>query len=326
VKAKSSNPLKNTGSAKFGGLVWLGVGLLRLVGLVELQLVEQLFLLAPLVIVPLGLALVEVAEGANYERRLCQGIQIGQPACALLVVAAFLSPAGPLAGLLTLGWLGLTGLVGLLGVAHFLARGRFDIREATIAAGLIYLPVGGGWLALSRLGLNPLGFDDLIVLLTAVHFHYAGFAAPLITGLTGQVVFSFPALAQKLYRGSAAGVIIGPPLVAVGITLSPLLELAGALVLATSLGIVAWLTGFIVLRTVTSRPAQIGLTVSAICLIIGMVFTYLYAVGEFTGAPLISIPQMVRIHGLVNSLGFALGGLLGWNIRQTDLNESHLST
>jgi len=33
------------------------------------------------------------------------------------------------------------------------------------------------------MGLRPLEFQEIIVLLTAVHFHYAGFLLPIVTGL-----------------------------------------------------------------------------------------------------------------------------------------------
>jgi hypothetical protein len=118
---------------------------------------------------------------------------------------------------------------------------------------------------------------------------------------------------QKLYRVSALGVIAGTPLVAAGITLSPLLEVVGAIILATSLAGIAYLTRYLVLRVITSGPARTMLTISAICLLFGMLFTYLYALGEFTGYHIISIPQMVMMHGMLNSLGFALFGLLGWS-------------
>jgi hypothetical protein len=163
------------------------------------------------------------------------------------------------------------------------------------------------------LDIHPLGFDDTIVLLTAVHFHYAGFAAPLITGLTGRAL-SAASRSQKLYQASALGVTAGTPLVAAGITLSPLLEVVGAIILATSLAGIAYLTRYLVLRVITSALARTFLTISATCLLIGMVFTYLYALGEFTGYRFVSIPQMIVVHGMVNSLGFALFGLLGWTI------------
>jgi hypothetical protein len=37
-----------------------------------------------------------------------------------------------------------------------------------------------------RLGVRPLNCETIMVLLTAVHVHYAGFVSPLLTGLAGR--------------------------------------------------------------------------------------------------------------------------------------------
>ena len=88
-----------------------------------------------------------------------------------------------------------------------------------------------------RAGLRPLGFPDLIVLLTAVHFHYAGFALPVLTGLVARV------LGGPAAGAACLGVIAGVPLVAIGITdaqLAPgilpprLLELVASAITAAS--------------------------------------------------------------------------------------------
>ncbi len=300
----------------FGGAIWLGLEVLWFLDVIEMGLIEQLLLLAPLMITPLGLALIEVPQQAKYQRGLYQLIRTTQPFGAAVVTLAFLLPQGPLAGALATGWLVMTALIALLGLIRFLTRGFAAPLEIGLDAGLAYLSVGGGWLVLSRLGFNPLGFGEVIVLLTAVHFHYAGFAAPIISTLTGGMLTGASQNIQRVQRISLFGVIGGMPLVAAGITFSPLLELMGAIVLATSLGLLAGLILFIVVPTLTSRLAQTLLTVSAICLIIGMLFTYAYAISEFSGYYLVVIPQMVKFHGLTNALGFALGGLLGWNIWQ----------
>jgi hypothetical protein len=70
---------------------------------------------------------------------------------------------------------------------------------------MLYLPIGGAWLVASRLGIQPLGFGDTIVLLTAVHFHFAGFAAPVLAGLAGRTV---AAGTRSVERGVAGGGIV----------------------------------------------------------------------------------------------------------------------
>lgn len=294
----------------FGGLAWFGVGIGSLLGLTQMGLLEQLLLLGPLVIMPLGLALIKIPAQARGQQRLHQLIKVLQPFGAAAVIFSFLWPQGLLAGALAAVWLGVTALIALLGLVRFLSKGYLDLLEIGLDAGLGYVAVGGGWLVLSRLGLQPLGFGDLIVLLTAVHFHYAGFAAPIISSQMGCWLTTFPKSTQRLHRITLLGVIAGMPLVAAGITFSPLLELIGAVELATSLVILAYFMITRVSKVINDRLARILLTVSAICLIIGMAFTYTYAFSEFTGYYLVIIPQMVRFHGVSNALGFVLCGLL----------------
>ena len=45
---------------------------------------------------------------------------------------------------------------------------------------MMMLPVGGAWMAADWLAIQPMGFDSLIVRLTAAHFHFAGFVLPLV--------------------------------------------------------------------------------------------------------------------------------------------------
>ena len=57
------------------------------------------------------------------------------------------------------------------------------MAELSIDAGLIYLVVGGIASVMVGADLRPLGFSATIVLLTAAHFHYAGFVLPVIAAL-----------------------------------------------------------------------------------------------------------------------------------------------
>jgi hypothetical protein len=269
-----------------------------------------LFLLGPLVIVPLGLALLAPGPHDRFRRLWWVGALLQFPA-ALLLLAAFVLHPGPPAALLSLPWLAVTLLTALFGAARLLLRGPRPLEELALDAGLIYLAVGGGWLVLARAGIRPLGFDPLIVLLTAVHFHYAGFVLPLLTGMAGRAWPTF------LSRTAAVGVIAGVPLVAVGINLSQLNArdfepwaatlLAGAGLLVASLHLAL---------AASRRPLgqRLLLAVAGLALPVGMVLATVYAWGRYSGLPWIDIPQMLPYHGAVNALGFALSGLVGWNL------------
>jgi hypothetical protein len=156
--------------------------------------------------------------------------------------------------------------------------------------------------------MNPLGFSDDIVLLTAVHFHYAGFAALTILGMTGRFAEGM------LYRVTAWGAITGIPFLALGITFSPSLECAAALLLASSLVSAAGITAFVVLPQVAHRSARVMLAVSAASVVVAMLLAGIYALGRYHGRDWLDIPKMAAMHGLVNALGFSLCGLVGWNL------------
>ncbi|MBP6508338.1 MAG: YndJ family transporter, partial [Opitutaceae bacterium] len=87
---------------------------------------------------------------------------------------------------------------------------------------------------------RPLGFSPDIVLLTAVHFHFAGLVLPVVTGL---VLARHPQ--SRAAHWSAWGVLLGVPLVAAGISAVQLgwggaIECLAAIVLVLSAWGVAW--------------------------------------------------------------------------------------
>jgi hypothetical protein len=115
----------------------------------------------------------------------------------------------------------------------------------------------------------------------------------------------------------------GVPLVAAGITesqLAPgflpprLLELASSLIMAAS-GI---LVGLLQLRLATragmSALARALMATSGLSLLVPMALAALYALGSFEGVARVDIEAMLRYHGAVNALGFALLGLLSWHL------------
>jgi cbb3-type cytochrome oxidase subunit 1 len=162
-------------------------------------------------------------------------------------------------------------------------------------------------------------FAEPIVLLTAVHFHFMGFALPIVAGCVGHALatrepIEYSAIERDIFRFVAAGIIGGPVIVATGFVLSSaLLKLVGALLLAmASIGLAGLLLSL--LPWIRPRLAKVLLSISAISLVIGMILAATYAVGEFTERYWLLIPRMARLHGTANALGFTLCGLLGWTL------------
>jgi hypothetical protein len=318
--ATMSKPSLSPASTILGALAWIALLAAPLPADEPLASIARLLLLAVLVILPLALPLAAPPERASYARLAHRAAIVAQPFTAALVVVAFYQPPGLAAALLAIPWLLPTGLAALTGLLRLLARRDARADELCIDAGLIYLPVGAAWLLFNRLGIGLLGFDDTIVLLTAVHFHYAGFAAPILAGLLGRQVASARPAAWPLFRLVAAGVIAGIALVAAGITLArytPVVEVAAALLFAISL------LGLAALALTVGVPAMAGLArallaVSAASLVVTMLFATGYALGQFLGIPIVGIPRMVQVHGWLNAIGFALCGLLAWTLEKRD--------
>jgi len=312
--AKGPGPLWAQWSAITGALVWLVLLLLSNEREpFDLRIIRAIFLLGVLVIVPLGLSLVATPDRVGRHALFYRLALLAQPFGAALALCSYLFEQGSVAALLASAWLIVTAFVSMFGIVRFLPRSSARSEEVAIDAGLIYLSVGGVWFVLSRYGLQPLGFGDTIVLLTAIHFHYAGFAAPLLVGLAGRTLDDTERGAKRLLRISAIAVIAGTPLVAAGITFSPLLALAGAIVIASGLLL---LSALVIARVVPGLHgrggAQLMLLISSASSMFAMTLACVYAYSIVARRLLINIPQMAMFHGVANALGFSLCGLIAW--------------
>ena len=276
-------------NAIVGAVVWFGLWLSTLSGIVNLSWIALLFTLAPLVIVPLGLHLTDRIEGReanSLPERWAKAIHV--LAAPLSVISLLVAP-GLLAGAFASAWIAFCAL--LAGsVPLRLLRGGFARLDALFpAVAFTYSLVGATWLVASRLGLNPMGFQEPIVLLTAVHFHYAGFAAPLLARPAGRGLghIGKSTLAIALYRAVAAGVLLGPGVLAMGFVVGPRVKLAAASV-AFSMALAA-----------------------------------VWAIGEYPLQHFINLDQMERFHGTANAFCFTLCGMLGWLVAGETDEPSH---
>ncbi|WP_254762357.1 YndJ family transporter [Natrinema marinum] len=307
-------------STLFGSGVWLALAIGTVGGPVPLSAVELYVALATLIVVPLGLGLLEStsATAGSLPDRTATPYRVaaaGQFPAALAVVAGLAAPQGTLLAVaLVAPWLAVTGAIALAGVRRLLARGPGPLPELAIDAALLYVPVAAVFLCLHAAGIS-LRFAPIIVLLTGVHFHYAGFALPLVVGLTGRLVATgeggFPPTAAGRAAAAVTAVIaVGILLIAVGITFSPLLEVIAAVTFSAAV------VGFAVLLFRTVVPAVprlpgalFALAAISLCWTMALALAFAYSALPDT-ASLVSIPEMIRWHGSVNAFGFALPALL----------------
>lgn len=277
-------------SALLGAAAWAVVAAVAPIGLLE-----KLFLLAPLVLLPLAFALLEPAPWM---------VGVLQPLAAAAATASFLVAPGFTAAGLATPWAVLTGVAALEGLLRLRSFAR---EELVLTLALFLLPVGGFWLVATRAGFAPMDFPEPIVLLTAVHFHFTVFLAPLLAVLAGR--------GRPLFLLAGPGLLAGTVLLAVGFVVSPTLKLAavGLLVLAaTAVAVLQWRAA----GGLANRTARLLLRVSALSLLAGTALAGAYEVGVHTGAAWLSIPAMVRTHGPLNGLGFAALGLVAWTLER----------
>lgn len=330
--------------ASVGAAAGGALALLPVESALGLPLVERLVALGPLVVAPLALeaALRGPAAPSRLERATA-GLQL--PA-ALLAAAALLVPIGPASAALAAPWAAVAALFTLVGLLRLAPRSRLALEEVTLDAGLVYAGVGGAWLLLSRAGLDT-GFGPAITALTAAHFHFAGLGAGAATGQLGRLVRAPEGRAGEgaprrpeagetpppgedaLGRGATTGppearpergarslayevgatsVALTPLLVALGITIAPLVEVVAALLLAGGVLLVALSACALVPRR--PRPATAVLALAQLVSLVTMALACAYAWGEWTGEPLVGIEAMARSHGLLNALGYTIPSLL----------------
>jgi hypothetical protein len=282
-------------------------------GIARIGAIELLFLFAPLVIVPLGM---ELARLMGAWGRLDSVARTLQPFGAALAVVAFLMAPGRAAAAAASGWMMVCLLLAGAGLIELFYCFRSYLRSeadwgvrAALAIAKMDLAVGGAWMMASRLGMRPMGIQEPIGLLTAVHFHFAGFATATIAAAT----LRFAKLRhQDRYLKYVVGMVaIMPLVVAAGFVISPVVKMGAALGFSAS---VAALAIFVRAagRKVQNTHAHVLLQISAGAVFVGMIFAAAYAVGDFAGSEVLTIPQMARTHGIFNAVGFCLPGLLGW--------------
>ncbi|MEA2634710.1 MAG: hypothetical protein QOH92_1477 [Chloroflexota bacterium] len=304
-----------------GGIVWLALIASRLTGLTHLSLIDLLFLLAPLVIAPLGLALIVFQEGLPSSL-LTAAIRL-QPVGAALAVLSFLLSIGLAAAILAVAWL-LVCAIAAFGALAFLVMGR-SLRPERLAtaAAVGFMAFGAVWLVLSRAGVAPTGLSPVIVEMTAVHFHFTGFAATLMAALLLVRLRQDRGIARSVAIAAALLLVAGSPVLALGwATPVHVLQVAGAILVATGVVATASVLFFRSASLAASPGARVLLRLSALAPLLPMVLAVEYSAGHVFGFPTLDIHGMALIHGDLNALGFSLLGLLGLSVGQSSYDEA----
>ncbi|MCX5339099.1 YndJ family protein [Streptomyces atratus] len=178
--------------------------------------------------------------------------------------------------------------------------------EIALLTALITPSIAAIALVAERSGHTLFGFGPGILALTVPHFHFAGFAAALVSGLVCRVVDSAAG------RFAALSVPLGTLLVLIGYFIGDWAELAGAVALTAGMWTVALLTWRSIRGGQRDRITRLLLATSSAVLVVTMVLALSWALGEATGLPHPTLTWMAATHGLGNALGFALCSMLAW--------------
>ena len=304
-------------------VVWLGLLLTTTSDSHEIELIHKIVFYAILVIVPLALSLVPAGDRrGRFE--LYRLIVMVQPVAAVVTIASFFVEKGSLSAALSVAWFILTALIALFGLTRLVARRFYPLEELSIDAGMLYLSVAGAWLVVYRLGVQPFDYGETIILLTVIHFHFAGFAAPIIAGMVGRLLATKQSQPSKTYPLIIFALVVAMPLIAAGITFSPWLGLIGTLLLTAGLALLAVLTLAHAWPAIASISVRLLFLVAALSSCVAMVLACLYAYSIVTKTLIIRIPTMAMTHGILNAFGFVTCSLIAWSIitaRQASLNQ-----
>jgi hypothetical protein len=267
-------------------------------------IIELLFLFAALVVVPLG---AELSDLISPMPRLVFFRPL-QAIAMLAVSMAFWLRPGRIAAALSVAWLAFCIALAAVRCARMRKRSHstcsllVDLAHADLVLGAV-------WLVASRAGIRPMGFQEPIILLTAVHFHYSGFATALIAAATWSE-FEIKQMRLPGLHTLAWLVALLPFVLAAGFVFSPALRFTAAVSLSacvTSLALILWW----VARDWSTVP-KIFLRLACLAAVLAFSLAGLYAFSEYFRKEWITIPGMAKSHGLLNGLGFVLLGLLGW--------------
>jgi YndJ-like protein len=294
-----------------GSGVWIALALASFSAKVHLGIIEVLFLLGPWIVVPLGADVLRAAE-ASKNSSVRDWALI---AAASLTTASFFLDNRTAAAWFASSWLLVCAVFAGDGLRRFSIVGTKSFTQFCFAVGEGYLLVAGVWLVASRSGVQLLAFREPIVLLTAVHFHFAGFASAVLAGLLDEAFAGQKG--RRILRAVLLAAVLGPGILGLAFLLGPKVKLVAALLIALGqLGLAAGMVRVGILAK--NRLGRWLLFVASGSVAAGMIFATVWAVGEYPLQAFVNIRQMAEFHGVLNAVGFVVCGLAGWRLVNAD--------
>jgi YndJ-like protein len=276
---------------------------------------------AALVLVPIGIQLISEKKALLNSTSTVLNSHL---VVAILLAISFIFDQSKVAGCLALPYFLWCLVLVLRLILALILRGpsfRFSLTNLMTLAAFGFLTNAAAWLVFDRLGYQPLGFTAWIVLLTGAHFHYAGFALTLSLAL---LLSENP---NNLWAKTASrGVLSGVVLTATGITTTQLgyshfIETMAGVWMSAS----AFLAGIaFILRGLSEKSnVRFLFIIGGVCLLLGMVLAFFYALRTIIPLPFLTIPTMQAIHGSLNALGFGTLTLFAFALVSHRVHRGH---
>lgn len=259
-------------------------------------LIRGLLAAGALLVVPLALPL----TGSPHHRPAARLLQLGSIGFA----AAMLIGSGPVAVALALPWTAGAALVAFAGLAALRVEMSLDRLSATLAA--FWLTAAGIVACLALTDTGAPWTPEHLRWPTPAHFLYAGFGLTTIALTTQRVRQSQGSLIALI------GVLVGMPLLALEIAFFASTQWTGALFIGTAALVVA--TQQVLVARHASQSAALILIASSLALAAAMVLAIGYGLATRFSFSWLSLDTMVQTHGILNSVGFMLLGVIGWRI------------
>ncbi|TDY53110.1 YndJ family protein [Bacillus subtilis] len=269
----------------------------------DISVAEALVLLSILFFVPGIFPFVFRQSPVRAAQFMEYGLIQCYPVTAFFAVLALVTEVGGFA----LIWWMYTVFIALYAILRLWETKIHRIEETSVLFGLIYLAGGGFWFFAYAAHLQIMQFGPLIILLTAVHFHYSAFLIPIFNGLLGRTIRKH----RMLYSWITWVILLSPLLIALGITYSKTLDVIAVSIYMAAIYLHAFLVFMAAFRT---KTGTFLILLSSAVLMITIAFSMIYSFGVFRQEVTLTINQMIWIHGFVNAFGVILPALIGWRI------------
>ena len=277
---------------------------------------ELILIYGVLVLAPIAVHLYQKIAIPRLRLLLDAVVPFQLPAALSFAVAFSLEPSG-LAAFLVVPWLVFSFIFAFDGLIS-LKNASAAPHTLMTALAAVFFAVGPTWAFFDRASIPFMGYDAALVLLTAVHFHFAGFFFPILVAF----------IHKKRQAKSSAWAIylfaLGVPLTAVGISLGHfyknyMVEALSASFVVLAVLLVVFNQLKVAFELKTNAWSRLCLGLSALLFVFAMSLALAYAFRDVLAWSFFTIPNLRFYHGTANllALSFAYLGLILAKIDKT---------